>query len=728
MVRKRRNNSDSLFEFCVEQLEVRRLLAGNVLVDVKGDDLTIRGDSADNELELHVLGGTIWVAGVNGTALTGDAAGSGGNFDTGLAARGEGGLDKFKVILKSGNDRLTIMDSLHINGRSTVSLSGGDDQFLIDGANGRSGSNFTIRGASGNDLVQLDGWSFDGKTNISLSGGDDTLGIGVSNTRFVDPKSKLIGGGGVDELAPLAGDSDFGRIPVGVDLVVSADDVLKEFAPGTVEIESLGVVSKSFENVAANANLTAADITFNAATIDGSPVGSLAAVGFGYAAGAGTAGVLTFATAGASAFAGLGAGDTTLVEVAFTFTVNGQAEAGVMSYTVSGDSQDYDASIELLGPAVVGQEAEVSVATGTGVGVLEVDVLGTADLSQTVAAVDLLMPTAAATGLADNLMLTVAGAYASDDSDAMATASSGSVAMAGAGDTSSATAIASGGSIATAFAFDGSTAVASASDQSSSQAAAAEDSVASAITTRSSSATAVAFEVSASSALADEVSDAASLAEDGSAAEATAVTDSSATATAEQTSNATATAQVSSSAVANADETSSATAFSQDEAVASADGANASIANAVALTGSAASASSDLSSDALAFAENGSAADATATTTSSANASAEDGADATAKSQGFTVPMNTPTVIPVIVSADDAAGPVETVVFSGLPVGTILSAGTSNGDGTEWTFTGAPPAGLTFTPPAGFVGSFELIATASDGTAMVSTSQMIEVS
>lgn len=53
-----------------------------------------------------------------------------------------------------------------------------------------------------------------------------------------------------------------------------------------------------------------------------------------------------------------------------------------------------------------------------------------------------------------------------------------------------------------------------------------------------------------------------------------------------------------------------------------------------------------------------------------------------------------------------------TIVISGLPAGSILSAGINNGNGS-WTLTPAQLAGLTLTPPSHLNGAFNLIVTAT---------------
>ena len=59
-----------------------------------------------------------------------------------------------------------------------------------------------------------------------------------------------------------------------------------------------------------------------------------------------------------------------------------------------------------------------------------------------------------------------------------------------------------------------------------------------------------------------------------------------------------------------------------------------------------------------------------------------------------------PIALAISVTPTEPGEAVTQVVLSGLPAGSVLSAGTPNADGTVWTFAGPPPANLALTPPA----------------------------
>ncbi len=128
-------------------------------------------------------------------------------------------------------------------------------------------------------------------------------------------------------------------------------------------------------------------------------------------------------------------------------------------------------------------------------------------------------------------------------------------------------------------------------------------------------------------------------------------------------------------------------------------------------------------------------------------ATSTDGNDSATTSDSFTVEVapvaDAPTVtvnsvsgnedqaiaLEIDVSSSDGSETVS-VTLGGLPEGTVLSAGTDNGDGT-WTLTPEQLDGLTLTPPEDYSGSLDLsvTATSSDGndTATTSNSFTVEV-
>ena len=173
-------------------------------------------------------------------------------------------------------------------------------------------------------------------------------------------------------------------------------------------------------------------------------------------------------------------------------------------------------------------------------------------------------------------------------------------------------------------------------------------------------------------------------------------------------------------------------------------------ADAIAEVGSQADATSTTDGASVAFANGLSVATATGTTGGLAGATAEGSSEAKAAASGgrdlastaSSLGFNEIAVGPIsdifflaldtpdndLVGEPDAAVPIpfdllddngtlaDELVISDLPAGTVLSSGSSNGDGTEWTLTpGDVP--LTLTPPSGFQGTIEFSVTARRNSA-----------
>ncbi len=87
--------------------------------------------------------------------------------------------------------------------------------------------------------------------------------------------------------------------------------------------------------------------------------------------------------------------------------------------------------------------------------------------------------------------------------------------------------------------------------------------------------------------------------------------------------------------------------------------------------------------------------------------------------------------LPIAVSPGSAGETLQQVVISGLPVGSLLSAGTPSGAGTVWSFAGSPPADLTFIPPPDTSGAFTLTITAttadSGDTEVISVTRVLQI-
>jgi hypothetical protein len=207
-----KHRSEQEQDFCVEPLEDRRLLAGNVSAVMKGGDLIIKGDSLSNNIDVVATGAGVRVVGgldLNGAQTTVNGLAfvdfSGPNLVT----------DDVKITLGKGQDRVgmfvAVNDSVSINtgagsdqveiisaigGKLNVNVGSADNLFSDNVFITNSGIQGTarIKGGGGSQGVTIQGSAFFGaKTTISLGGGNDGLAIDGGSS-FA--KIRANGGGG----------------------------------------------------------------------------------------------------------------------------------------------------------------------------------------------------------------------------------------------------------------------------------------------------------------------------------------------------------------------------------------------------------------------------------------------------------------------------------------------------------------------------------------------------
>lgn len=216
--------------FSTESLEVRTLLAGNVLATFAGGDLTLTGDHGDTRVQISPLGNGFLLTGldyngpttVNGQAMASFATLSGiedinanmkggrdwidvnvpisGNINAKMGA----GADTFKVLADVGGDVLVKMGKnsggMGVNG-ATVSgdvrvlmgrTTAGDTGMTFE--NSHIQGNATVKGGGGPQQVTLEATIFDGDVDVSLGGGRDRVFIREFNQFGGEIKAN--GGGG----------------------------------------------------------------------------------------------------------------------------------------------------------------------------------------------------------------------------------------------------------------------------------------------------------------------------------------------------------------------------------------------------------------------------------------------------------------------------------------------------------------------------------------------------
>ena len=179
-------------------LEGKRLLAGNVTV-ANTDNLYIRGDSADNQIE--IIGnddGTISIFGTNGTTINGEAGplvidgDVVANNNIGVRASYEFGL---RANVGRGDDSV-IVEGVEFGGSSIVYGGPGDDS--VGTYQTTFSDRLLLQTFTGDDSVSIDKSQIAGDLFLLTLNGNDTIGIDASELLS---NAFVIAGNGIDNLA-----------------------------------------------------------------------------------------------------------------------------------------------------------------------------------------------------------------------------------------------------------------------------------------------------------------------------------------------------------------------------------------------------------------------------------------------------------------------------------------------------------------------------------------------
>ena len=170
----------------LQTLESRVLPAGVVKVTVNGDDVAIKGDGNDNNIEIVNRSGVV-------TVESSDTMIEGG--DTGVAVMD---LNNLVIVTKGGSDSVFFPDGgLDVGGNFVVNMGGGSFDYLgMDGTD----SPLTVRGNSnikmggGGNMVQLFETTFEGSVSIRTGNSLDLIEV-FPDTVFQGPVLVKSGGG-----------------------------------------------------------------------------------------------------------------------------------------------------------------------------------------------------------------------------------------------------------------------------------------------------------------------------------------------------------------------------------------------------------------------------------------------------------------------------------------------------------------------------------------------------
>ena len=263
----------------------------SVFDDQDSDLLILAGDGESNSFEINLDdAGPRVEAVVDGTTLFAHevediSIDGGGGADAVTIGDLTGTPTSVSTITIEGGDGEDSVDAGAITAGRPVGVVfyGGEDDDAFEGGAG----NDVFYGGGGDDTARYSG----AQEGYVVTPGDGFVVV-MDNTPGRDGTDTLFGVETVEfSISPVAHDFAIGgEIPVGIEVSVSATDIVAEFGSD------------------ADSDLSATSLSFDAATVDGAPTASLADIGFSYSPGAGDAGGFMIVTDGAPAFAGLAPG------------------------------------------------------------------------------------------------------------------------------------------------------------------------------------------------------------------------------------------------------------------------------------------------------------------------------------------------------------------------------------------------------------------------------------
>ena len=173
----------------LERLEDRTLLAGDVTAQFIGRDAVLRGDAADNSIEILVDAGNVIVRGLDGTTVNGAAT------DFVLVSGSDRIRDDLRIFLGAGNDRLVVGNGLMIAGRLTIWAGAGDDRVAV--ADATVGDDVRIFGMSGSDTISIQATTI--RDDLKIRGGSGASLINVSDS-IIGDNARIHGGSSADDI------------------------------------------------------------------------------------------------------------------------------------------------------------------------------------------------------------------------------------------------------------------------------------------------------------------------------------------------------------------------------------------------------------------------------------------------------------------------------------------------------------------------------------------------
>ena len=233
----------SSLDFGIDSLEQRRMMAGDVHVQLRGDHLIVTGDAEGNAVNIGLDShGNVEVRATPnyGTTVHGGSTGMINGSINKISVRSKGGDDIVRLIncldvrggvniQTSSGDDFVEMDCVLVGDDVKLSLGSGNDQAQIEDM---SLDTFSLNAGSGNDDLELESLTIRQGVRWNLASGNDELYVRYSE---VSGTSRIRTGSG-DDAVRLQAD----RFVSYVDLRTGSGDDSLHFQPpffGDAEVE-----------------------------------------------------------------------------------------------------------------------------------------------------------------------------------------------------------------------------------------------------------------------------------------------------------------------------------------------------------------------------------------------------------------------------------------------------------------------------------------------------------
>ncbi|MCA9012615.1 MAG: peptidylprolyl isomerase [Planctomycetaceae bacterium] len=154
---------------CIQTLEERALLTGNVIASLNGPHLSVTGDAAGNQLEVSVVNNQVILRGLTNTTINGSTA----LFV--IAANTDTAPGNITIETGAGNDTVIFSRDVKVAGSTWLDGGTGNDTLSVDGATFQQ--TISIYGRDGDDTISVQNATTEGLLRIKGKAGDDLISV-----------------------------------------------------------------------------------------------------------------------------------------------------------------------------------------------------------------------------------------------------------------------------------------------------------------------------------------------------------------------------------------------------------------------------------------------------------------------------------------------------------------------------------------------------------------------